>query len=77
MFPDMRLKLDFPGFGSIEIVGEGAEGKRVQELTIKFIPTHCVKDNHGWVIRLSRDGDCYVQEMKPYKEENYDGMGIS
>ncbi len=78
MLPELKLKFAFPGFGSIELEGVSAEANHIREVSIKFIPSEPCKDKNGWMIKLSRNGDCFVHELKPLpKEEAYEGIGIA
>jgi hypothetical protein len=78
MLPDLKLKIDFPGFGSIEVEGDCCEVKNFQQVLVKFTPNNLRKDINGLVIQICRDGNCYVQELKPLSnEEAFDGIGLS
>jgi hypothetical protein len=79
MLPELKFKVAFPGFGTIELKGEcvGKE-ESFQEVTIRFVPSEPCEDKSGLVIKLLHNGDCYTQELRPLtKEEAFEGMGIA
>lgn len=77
MLPDVKLRVEFPGFGSLEVEGECCGVKNVQEISIKFTPCNSEMDTNGWMIRICRNGNCDVQEMKPQEDEEEIGVGVS
>jgi hypothetical protein len=79
MSPELKFKMDFPGFGSVDLVGKcSGKENNFNEVIIKFVPSTPCKDNNGLVIRLCRNGDCIVQELKPLiDEEVFEGDGVA
>lgn len=77
MAPDVKLKVEFLGFGNVEVEGGCCDEKTVREVFIKFTPSHLQCDVKGWMIKITQDGNCYVQEMKTRDGEEEIGIGIS
>jgi hypothetical protein len=79
MLPELKFKVAFPGFGSIELEGHSNGNQNtLNEVSIKFVPNTPCKNQNGWLIKLSRNGDCFVQEMKPLlAEEEFEGIGVA
>ncbi len=79
MAPELKFHFVLPGFGSLELLGEyDGTGKSLQEVSIKFIPLNTGSRNRGVLVKLCRNGDCDVHELKTLKEEVvFEGSGIS
>ena len=79
MVPELKFSVDFPGFGSLELGGESiGKENNFHEVSIKFIPSNSGIEHGGLVIKICRNGNCFVQELKPViSEDIFDGVGIA
>jgi hypothetical protein len=78
MVPELKFKCAFPGFGSIELVGEFSAAKNnFHQVTIKFIPSESCEEKMGLLIKLTRTGNCFVHELKPLSEEDFEVTGVA
>jgi hypothetical protein len=78
MLPELKLKYAFPGFGSIELQGAcRVKEDHFHEVTIKFVPSETCQDKEGVLIKITRTGDCYVEEIKPLTAEDFEVTGIA
>jgi len=79
MLPELKFRVVFPGFGSIELEGECIGNENTfHEVIIKFIPSETCEDQSGMLVKLRRNGNCYTKELETITiEEPFDGIGIA